>query len=205
MKSASDFVLGVDLDGVVADFITGLHPIAAEWIGKPLQELPLEVSYGFPEWKLDEYGGYEALHRYAVKERNLFRHLPPVSNAPAVLRKLSALGIRIRIITHRLYIEWFHRQAVEQTIDWLEEHDIPYWDICFMKQKSAVGANVYLEDNPSNIADLRSQDCDVIVVVNSTNRGLPAPRAESWNEIERLIIERFARWMETPDSAGGGR
>jgi len=27
------FVLGVDLDGVVADFIGGLRPIAAEWLG----------------------------------------------------------------------------------------------------------------------------------------------------------------------------
>jgi 5'(3')-deoxyribonucleotidase len=185
----------------VADFISGLHPIAAEWVGKPQQELPLEVSYGFPEWKLDEYGGYEALHRYAVKERNLFRNLPPVRDAPAVLRKLSTLGIRIRIITHRLFIEWFHRQAVEQTIDWLEKHDIPYWDICFMKQKSAVGANVYLEDHPANVADLRSQGCDVIVIVNSTNREVPASRAESLIEIERLVIERFTRWMETPDPA----
>lgn len=198
MKEASDFVLGVDLDGVVADFIRGLRPIAAEWLGKSVETLPLEVKYGFPEWNLEEFGGYDALHRYALKERDLFRHLPPVSDAPATLRKLSTVGLRIRIITHRLYIEWFHRQAIIQTVEWLERYDIPYWDICFMKQKSAVGANLYLEDNPNNIKELRDLGNDVIVVVNSTNRHLPPPRAATWQEIEELVRRRFEEWKTAP-------
>jgi 5'(3')-deoxyribonucleotidase len=195
MEVASEFVLGVDLDGVVADFIGGLRPIAAEWLGTTIEQLPLVVSYGFPEWGLDACGGYDALHRYAIKERNLFRDLPPILNAPTTLRRLSTLGLRIRIITHRLYIPWFHRQAISQTVDWLEKYDIPYWDICFMQRKSAVGAHVYLEDNPSNITELRNQGCHVIVVVNSTNRKLPSPRAESWVEIERLVRKQFLQWL----------
>jgi 5'(3')-deoxyribonucleotidase len=195
-KAPSDFVLGVDLDGVVADFILGLRPIAAEWLGKPIDALPLEVSYGFPEWNLNECGGYEALHRYAVKERNLFRELPPLPDAAKTLRKLASLGLRIRIITHRLYIEWFHRQAIFQTVDWLEQHDIPYWDICFMKQKSAVGANLYLEDNAENVNDLRTHGCEVIVVANSTNRQVLGPRATSWLEIEHLVRTRFEAWLD---------
>ena len=45
-QSARQFVLGVDLDGVVADFYAGLRPIAAEWLGVAADTLPLEVSYG---------------------------------------------------------------------------------------------------------------------------------------------------------------
>ena len=33
------FVLGVDLDGVVADFYTGLRVIAAEWLDVPIETL----------------------------------------------------------------------------------------------------------------------------------------------------------------------
>src|SRR5687768_12474109 len=109
MPQKQQFVLGVDLDGVVTDFIEGIRPIAAEWLGVRLDDLPREVSFDFPEWNLHACGGYEALHRFAVKQRSLFRVLPPVAGAASTLRRLSSLDIRIRIITHRLYIPWFHK------------------------------------------------------------------------------------------------
>lgn len=185
------FVLGVDLDGVVADFARGLKPIAAEWLGVRAETLTDDITYGFPEWDLDAAGGYDALHRFAVKERELFANLPPVAGAPAALRRLDTIPeVRIRIITHRLYIHWFHKEAIRQTTEWLERHGIPYWDLCFMRDKAAVGADLYLEDSPENIRSLRATGHETIVVVNSTNRDLPGPRAESWAEIEDMVRGR---------------
>src|SRR5215471_4382373 len=123
---ADRFVLGVDLDGVVADFYGGLRPIAAEWLGVPESTLTSNVSYGLPEWKLDSVGDYKDLHRFAVTQRGLFLNLRPVEGAPSSLRRLSQKDVRIRIITHRLYIKWFHAEAVRQTTEWLETHGIPY-------------------------------------------------------------------------------
>src|SRR6267142_5261919 len=118
------FVLGVDLDGVVADFYEGLRIIAAEWLDVPLEKLTSHVTYGLPEWKLDQApGGYDALHRFAVTQRQLFKVLKPIPGAPAALRRLSSSGVRIRIITHRLFIKYFHQIAVSQTIEWLDHHD----------------------------------------------------------------------------------
>src|SRR5262245_39575430 len=127
------FVLGVDLDGVVADFYGGMRPIAAEWLGVPLESLTPTPSYGLDEWNIAKVGTYDDLHRFAVTQRNLFRQLTPMRGAPPALRRLSRLGIRIRIVTHRLYIERFHQEAIDQTVGWLDHHDIPYWDLCFMK------------------------------------------------------------------------
>src|SRR3990172_3226868 len=149
------FVLGVDLDGVVAEFYGGLRPIAAEWLGVPLDSLTTEVSYNLPEWRLETVGSYEDLHRFAVTQRELFRNLSPIDGAGPVLRRLSARNIRIRIITHRLFIKYAHQLAVEQTTEWLEHHGIPYWDLCFMKEKAAVGADLYIEDSPRNVEQLR--------------------------------------------------
>lgn len=190
----TEFVFGVDLDGVVADFIQGLKPIAAEWLGVPVASLTDEVSYGFKEWNIGGPEDYNDLHRFALKERALFASLPLIEGAAPALRRISSHGVRIRIITHRLYIQWFHRQAIMQTTEWLEKHGIPYWDLCFMAAKSSVDANVYVEDSPANIRALRDVGKDVMVYRNSTNRDIAAPGTSDWLEIERWVLEKFAAW-----------
>jgi 5'(3')-deoxyribonucleotidase len=190
----SSFILGVDLDGVVGDFYGTLREIAAEWLDKPVECLTEDVGYGLEEWNLAPYGGYERLHRFAMTQRNLFRDMKPIKDAPAVLRKLSARGIRIRIITHRLFIKYFHKPSITQTVEWLDNWDIPYWDLCFMKDKGAVGAHVYIDDTPANVLSLRALGCRTIVFTNSTNRTLPGPRADNWNEAEQLVLDAMEEW-----------
>ena len=191
----SSFIFGVDLDGVVGDFYGAMRNIAAQWLNRPLESLTREVTFGLEEWGLAEYGGYERLHRFAVTQRNLFRDMQPIKDAPAILRKLSGRGIRIRIITHRLFLKYSHRTSITQTVDWLDSWDIPYWDLCFMADKGAVDAHVYIDDSPSNIERLREHGCHTIVFSNSTNRNIPGPRAETWQEVEHLVMEAREEWQ----------
>jgi 5'(3')-deoxyribonucleotidase len=79
-------------------------------------------------------------------------------------------------------------------VDWLDTYDIPYWDLCFMNDKGAVGAHVYIDDAPSNITRLRDQGCRTIVFGNSTNRAVPGPRADSWLGVEALVMEALDEW-----------
>jgi 5'(3')-deoxyribonucleotidase len=190
----STFILGVDLDGVVGDFYGSIRRIAGEWLNRPVEDLTTEVSFGLGEWGIDEFGGYDRLHRFAVTQRNIFRDMEPIENAPRILRKLSGKEIRIRIITHRLFIKHSHRTTITQTVDWLDNYDIPYWDICFMKDKGAVGAHVYIDDSPANIISLREQGCNTIVFGNSTNRDLPGPRVNNWLEVEDFVMEAREQW-----------
>jgi len=193
MKDKS-FIFGVDLDGVVGDFYGAVRKIAAEWMNKPIEELTTEVSFGLDEWGIAEFGGYERLHRFSVTQRNIFRDMQPIDQAPAVLRRLSNKGIRIRIITHRLFLKYSHRTTITQTVGWLDNYDIPYWDICFMNDKGAVGADVYIDDAPQNVTSLRKLGCNTIVFSNSTNRDLPGPRAGNWLEVEELVMEAREEW-----------
>jgi 5'(3')-deoxyribonucleotidase len=202
----SRFVLGVDLDGVCANFIDGLRPIAAEWLGVDVSTLTPDPSYGFKEWDLCRVGGtnlveaYGHLHRYAVTQRDLFLHLPIIPGADVTLRKLAHVHhVRVRIITHRLWIKHFHETAIQQTVKWLDSHDIPYYDLCFMSDKGAVGADLYLEDSPQNIRALRDAGKKVIIFSNSTNKRLSGDRANTWHDIEGLVLRRLAEWK-----AGGG-
>ncbi|MDR0910637.1 MAG: 5'-nucleotidase [Spirochaetaceae bacterium] len=190
----SSFILGVDLDGVVGDFYGEIRKIAAEWLDKPLESLNPEVSYGLDEWNIAPFGGYERLHRFAVTQRNLFLDMQPIKDAPAVLRKLSSHGVRIRIITHRLFLKYSHKTSIVQTVDWLDKWDIPYWDLCFMADKGAVGAHVYIDDSPENIERLREAGCRTIIFSNSTNRSIPGLRANTWKEVENLVLDALDEW-----------
>lgn len=201
--SKKAFVFGVDLDGTVGDFYGGLRPLAAEWLGVDPKTLTPEVSWGLPEWGIDKApGGYNDLHKFAVIRRQLFRGLEPFPGAPMALRRLSKEGIRIRIITHRLFIKYFHETAITQTVEWLDHHDIPYWDICFMSDKAAVGADLYIEDSPENVRKLRADGHPTIVFDNSTNREVGGPRAKNWAEVMDMVLEELRGWRERHQDEG---
>lgn len=180
-------VIGVDLDGVCADFYRRMREIAAEWFETSVEQLPEDVSYGLKEWGVREPKQYESLHRYALHQRELFKTMPMIPGARKYLRKLSDEGYHIRIITHRLFIHYSHASAVEQTVAWLDGNGIPYWDLCFMKEKSEVGADIYVEDSPANVLQLRKKGFYTICFANSTNKDIASPRASSWKEVYSMI------------------
>jgi beta-phosphoglucomutase-like phosphatase (HAD superfamily) len=185
--SVAGTIVGVDLDGVCSDFYGRMREIAAEWFECQIDDLTPEVSYGLREWGIEKSEQYESLHRFAVTQRGLFESSPMIHGARSYLRKLSNDGARIRIITHRLFIHYFHRTAVSQTIDWLDRHGIPYWDLCFMKEKEQVGADLYVEDTPKNVEALRKSGAYTICFANSTNTSISDPRAKTWKEVYELI------------------
>jgi 5'(3')-deoxyribonucleotidase len=191
-SDTGQIVLGIDLDGVCADFYSRMREIAAEWFERDIDSLSTEVSYGLEEWGVREgTDDYQSLHRFAVTQRNLFETTPMIPGARSVLRKLSNEGYRIRIITHRLYIHFFHETSVRQTIQWLDNNGIPYWDLCFMKEKDQVGADVYVEDAPVNLKRLRERGHYAICFANSTNRDVSEPRASNWDEVYALIKQKY--------------
>jgi len=89
MPDKPKIVIGVDLDGVCADFYGRMREIAAEWFEKPVDELPSEVSYGLGEWGVSDKSQYESLHRFAVTQRSLFSSMQMITGARKYLRKLS--------------------------------------------------------------------------------------------------------------------
>ncbi len=182
-----------------------MREVAAEWRGVALADLTSDVTYGMSEWGLLP-GEYDRLHHFAVTQRGLFEKMVPIPGAPQSIRRLATEGIRIRVITYRLFIRWFHEVAVAQTVRWLDNHAVPYWDLCFMRDKEAVDADLYVEDTPSNVSRLVEQGRQVIVFGNSANAvGLPdsefvLARVTNWSEAEELIREKYYSWLEGQDA-----
>jgi len=186
-----EFVLGVDLDGVCADYTVGFRSVAAiEW-NVPEQSLTTEVSWDFAEWGLDR-AGFLQLHRASVQDHRMFRDMPAIPGASESLWRLSDAGVWIRIVTHRLVTNWGHQTIVADTVEWLDLRSIPYRDICFLGRKPEVQADAYVEDAPHNIVALRELGNTVIVFDQPYNRDLPGPRARTWDEVEVIVADLVA-------------
>lgn len=166
--------------------------IVADELGVDPEDLPLQRSWGFNEWGLGD-GDFERLHRIAVLQRRMFRDMPVVAGAPEALWRLSDAGIWIRIITHRLYVNWGHAIAIADTAEWLDQQRLPYRDICFLGAKPEVEADLYIDDAPHNIEALRAHGNEVIAFAQPYNEGVAEPRAESWAEVEEIVIEAAAK------------
>lgn len=162
--------------------------IVADELGVDLESLPLERSWDFSEWGLDA-AGFERLHHLAVTERRLFQDLPAIEGCADALWRLSDAGIWIRIITHRLYVNWGHAVAVTDTVSWLDTFGIPYRDICFLGVKPQVEADVYIDDAPHNVTALRGTGNPVIVFDQPYNQDMAGPRASTWSEVEELVVD----------------
>ncbi|MEU8919044.1 5' nucleotidase, NT5C type [Streptomyces nigrescens] len=194
MPESAEFVFGVDLDGVVADFYSHARCLAAEWFEVPEASLTPAVKKDLAAWGFPDAISYQRLHRWAVTQRNLFRDMPPIWGARSALRRLSDDKVRIRIITHRLYIDRFHQAAVRQTIDWLDHHGIPYRDLCFMADKRAVEADLYIEDTPENIKKLQKAGKEVLIYTNTTNMEIKGERVDDWKAAEDHVRQHLERW-----------
>lgn len=189
-----EFTIGVDLDGVVADYESRLREIAAEILGEDPKRFPPARTWNLVEsgWPFQDETHYLEVHRQAVQEHGLFRRLTPIPGASEALWRMSDAGVRIRIVTHRLVVNFAHAAAVSDTVNWLDDKRIPYRDICFVRDKAEVGADLYVDDSPGNIAALRAAGGDDIAMVYNQlyNMHVPGLRAMSWDDVLSEVANR---------------
>lgn len=182
------FVFGVDLDGVCANYTLAFRDFCAAQLGRDPQELPLQRTWGFEEWGLDNET-YEQLHKAAVTDERILAKLDVIEGAAESLWRLSDAGVWIRIVTHRLYVNWGHEAAAGDTVAWLDKAKIPYRDLCFVGKKRDVGADAYIDDGPHNIEALRAAGRTAIIFDQPYNSHLDGLRAKNWAQAEEMVYD----------------
>jgi 5'-nucleotidase len=201
VASTDQIVLGVDLDGVCADYESAFRTsVAARLDLDPEGLAPQTIMDAYSEWGLT-FEQFESAHRTAVTEDRIFRHMEPLPGVSEALWQLSDAGVGIRIITARLLFSGAHETSAADTAYWLDAHRIPYRDLCFISDKPNVGADLYVDDSPSNIVALREAGKTAIVFDQPYNRDLPGPRAHDWNEVVTAVeveLEGRARHVPLP-------
>jgi 5'(3')-deoxyribonucleotidase len=180
--------LGIDLDGVVADFNRG-------WIDRYNRDFGASLHP-------DQVIGWDELHALTAfrsmaefwawargEGRSIFRDLQPMPGALESLRALAA-DHRIAIITARY--DW----AISDTLAWLAEQGILAREVHFVADKTSVPCDIYLDDAPHQLAALTVAHPGATVCrrVAAYNRPLPgATDVHTWDEFRDLVATVAAR------------
>lgn len=188
--------IGVDLDGVCGNYYDALRRYVADKVGVPADQVediyPDPKTYSMDEWPDFEHN-FVKYHTDAVND-GLFENMEAIEGASESLWKLNEQGHHLRVITSRFVSHGQNAKAISSTAFWLDKHSIPYRDIMFVKNKADVYADVYIDDSPENIHNLKAKHPDSLVIIFDTgyNKDLEGSRATNWSEVVALI-EEFAQ------------
>ncbi len=139
--------LGIDLDGVVADFTSG-------WIDRYNQQFGTSLHRDQATmWSAPvEMGAFSSMGEFwrwaSGLEGGFFRQLDPYPDALGTITALHDAGHRIVIITSKP--SWAH----EQTHRWIAAHELPTREVHITRDKASVACDVYLDDYNRNLLKL---------------------------------------------------
>ncbi len=176
--------LGIDLDGVVADFNAGWVKKYNQDFEASLRDDAVQAWNGIPAlthfrhmgefwaWARDHGGG------------SLFRHLETYPGAVATLRRLQRRGHDIIILTTKP--DW----AVHDTYAWIAEHRLPTREVHITDEKWRVPCDVYLDDAPHHVYAIHRARPEAITCrfVRPWNRPVPGTLdVHDWDEFSQTV------------------
>jgi 5'(3')-deoxyribonucleotidase len=182
-STSSKIRVGIDLDGVVADFTGGWIRLYNAQFGAQIRAD--QVTTWDAAEELTHFGSMTAFWRWArtagSNGRSLFAALEPYPGAVAGLRALLN-------VTHVAIITTKPAWAIPDTLDWLARLRLPLREVHIISDKPSVPCEVYLEDSPLQLAALRRRRPDSIVCrfVRPWNR--PVEGCVDVTELDDLMV-----------------
>lgn len=172
--------LGIDLDGVVADFDSG-------WMSRYREEFGTDPRSPKVVWDglhlATHFPDMQAFWQW-VHERQVFRHLDPIPGAVEALVTLADQGHQVVILTAK------PDRTIPDTLRWIADQAIPTREIHFIHDKHLVACDVYLDDSPVVLPELVDHRPEALVcrMVAPWNQPVPgAVDVADWSEFLGLV------------------
>lgn len=184
-----DFILGVDLDNVTADYTAGIAQFMHEEYGWSEEDTPPPTDYDFIKakgWPFADRADFLQKHQEFVDRGGLLG-LKVMEGASETLHALVAEGVKIRVITHRLLRNGTYTQVMSDTGRWLDAHRIPFHEICFTGLKASINVDLLVDDAPENISAVRAAGMPVAVFDQPYNQQFDGLRVHNWEEVGSLV------------------
>lgn len=146
--------LGIDLDGVVANFTKGWMTFYNSQYGT---DLKVEDSVAWNDLvdlthfrDIDEFWDWSS----DLDGKSIFWHLDTFPGAIEALNELTRDGHHIAILTTKPPF------AVHDTLEWLARQQLPTTEIHILEDKWRVDCDVYLDDGPHVLPRLATERPD---------------------------------------------
>ena len=140
--------IGVDLDGVVYDFVQALRHYIHQVTGRPLASMGPATSWHFyaDNWGLSLDQFLEFFHA-GVAAGSIFATGVPFPGVVTGLRALLDAGHRVHVVTDRASMGPAGK-AEQSTRAWLADAGVPYTTLTLTGDKTSVPTDVFIEDRP---------------------------------------------------------
>jgi 5'(3')-deoxyribonucleotidase len=174
--------IGVDMDGVLADFNTG-------WMTRYNHDFDADLNASMVQkwdglYTLTHFGSMAEFWAWAQGDGvSTFRHAPPL---PGAVEGIQRIGQKHRVAIVSSKFDW----AIPDSLAWLADHDVPAREVHFLWDKTLAKCDVYLDDAPHQLQELRDSLPDAVVcrMVHAWNHPMPGVvDVHSWEEFEAIV------------------